>query len=397
MQAATSSTSDVALIAIPANDHVEVIADRRTDPTEQGGRRKTAAKPAKILAEGDAAPMPRPTKKELKAAQERADAASRINTMTQDNMDAVKQVVTDKLTTLAGGKAVIPLPDGSLAQVEVIEDRREAAPKGLIARVGEAIDHLLHPENYVPVEGQPAPAPADVPRETTPAPAPADVPRETTPAPAPADAAPAPTQAAPAPATGKTPAIGPMRGLRERLKQGAYQKMPNGQPANGDEVATALGNLEPLEVVKALMIAFDHTANIYGHLNVGQQSMNYRNKFRGALKRGELGMGVLREAVEVILEQRPAPAPAQTPAAPAPEAAPAPQADTPAPVQVQAQDGEPVANPAKVDDPSTANARSEASKKANASRTPEQRSEASKKAAATRKAKQGDPRKAQGK
>lgn len=328
MQAANAQiTPDVALIAVPANDHIEVKPEQRAEPTEKGGRRKRdMAVPATIVATGDDAPMPRATDKEVRAARKKAEQASRINEMTQGHIDAAKAGLT---------------PGG--------------------------------PDNTTP-------EPVAVPRETPPAPAPSAAAllnevRQ-------GEAAQGQT---PPPADKLQAAIGPMRGLRERLKAGAYQKMPNGQPANGDEVATALGNLEPLEVVKALMIAFDHTTNIYGHLNVGQQSMNYRNKFRGALKRGELGMGVLREAVEVVLEQRPPAPTGQTPA-PAPE-----QATT------TAQDGEPVANPAKVEDPSNAETRHEASQKANASRTPEQRSEAAKKAAATRKAKQGDPRKAQGK
>ena len=120
---------------------------------------------------------------------------------------------------------------------------------------------------------------------------------------------------------------GPMRALRDRVKAGAYVKAANGQPSCGDEVARILGALEPIEVIRACLTAMDIT-NPYGHLNVGQQSMNLRNKLRGQLKRGEIGMGVLREAVEVTMEARPAkstPAPAQV-AAPTPEAAPAPAA-----------------------------------------------------------------------
>lgn len=131
---------------------------------------------------------------------------------------------------------------------------------------------------------------------------------------------------------------GPMRALRDRVKAGKYTKAANGQPSCGDEVAQVLGALEPTEVIKACMIAMDIT-NPYLNLNIGQQSMNLRNKLRGQLKRGEIGMGVLREAVEVVMEARPA-APTRikltsatgiddaseqhhTEAAPAPEAKPA--------------------------------------------------------------------------
>jgi hypothetical protein len=331
MQNQTTPAADVSanLIAVPAGDHIEVVAERRADPADKGGRRTHDPVPAVVLAPEADAPMPRLSAKERKAAESRA----RVAADTQRQIDANK-------TPAPAPAAPADAPDQNAAKMLDAMRQTEAA--------------------QAPAAGQTPPA-------------------------------------APGAAAGQTPpaapgaaAIGPMRGLRERLKAGAYMKMPNGQPANGDEVATALGNLEPLEVVKALMIAFDHTANIYGHLNVGQQSMNYRNKFRGALKRGELGMGVLREAVEVVLEARPAPAPGQTPA-PA-EAPPAPQVET-----TPAADGEPVANPAKVDDPDSSAKRSAASKKANASRTPAERKEVAEKAATTRKARGTQtPRKSQG-
>jgi len=93
---------------------------------------------------------------------------------------------------------------------------------------------------------------------------------------------------------------GPMLALRERLLQGAYKKMPNGQPANGDQVATALGSLTPAQVISACIAAMALPSNPYLHLNIGQQSMNLRNKLRGCLKRGEFGFGVVREAIEDV-------------------------------------------------------------------------------------------------
>ena len=93
---------------------------------------------------------------------------------------------------------------------------------------------------------------------------------------------------------------GPMLRLRERLAEGAYQKAPNGQPCCGDRVATLLGTLKPLQVIRACMIAMALPSNPYAHLNVGQQSMNLRNKLRGCFKREEFGFGVLAEAVEEV-------------------------------------------------------------------------------------------------
>lgn len=96
---------------------------------------------------------------------------------------------------------------------------------------------------------------------------------------------------------------GPMLALRARAKSGVYTRQPNGQPACGDEVATILGVLTPAQVVRACIVAMALPGNPYTHLNIGQQSMNLRNKLRGCLKRGEFGMGVVTEAAEVIKEQ----------------------------------------------------------------------------------------------
>lgn len=93
---------------------------------------------------------------------------------------------------------------------------------------------------------------------------------------------------------------GSMIRLRERLAEGAYQKAPNGQPCCGDRVATLLGTLQPLQVIRACIIAMALPSNPYSHLNVGQQSMNLRNKLRGCFKREEFGFGVLVEAVEDV-------------------------------------------------------------------------------------------------
>jgi hypothetical protein len=101
-------------------------------------------------------------------------------------------------------------------------------------------------------------------------------------------------------ATGYT---GPMLALRERLAAGAYSKAINGQPCCGDAIAIKLGTLNPAQVIRACIIAMNLPANPYTHLNVGQQSMNLRNKLRGCMKRGEFGFGVVAEAVEQVEEE----------------------------------------------------------------------------------------------
>lgn len=97
---------------------------------------------------------------------------------------------------------------------------------------------------------------------------------------------------------------GPMLALRDRARRGLYQKAPNGQPSCGDEIAAVLGVLKPEYVIRACIAALALPGNPYLHLNIGQQSMNLRNKLRGAMKRGEFGMGVVREAAEDALVEQ---------------------------------------------------------------------------------------------
>jgi len=96
---------------------------------------------------------------------------------------------------------------------------------------------------------------------------------------------------------------GPMLALRERLAAGAYSKAINGQPCCGDAIAIKLGTLNPAQVIRACIVAMNLPNNPYTHLNVGQQSMNLRNKLRGCMKRGEFGFGVVAEAVEQVEEE----------------------------------------------------------------------------------------------
>ncbi|MFZ2287584.1 MAG: hypothetical protein WAV93_11415 [Bacteroidales bacterium] len=96
---------------------------------------------------------------------------------------------------------------------------------------------------------------------------------------------------------------GPMLALRQRLQEGAYKKALNGQPCCGDNVATLLGALAPQQVIRACILAMALPGNPYLGLNLGQQSMNLRNKLRGCFKREEFGFGVLTEAVEQVLEE----------------------------------------------------------------------------------------------
>lgn len=96
---------------------------------------------------------------------------------------------------------------------------------------------------------------------------------------------------------------GPMLALRHRAKQGLYTKAANGQLCCADPLALKLGSLPPEGVIRACIVALNLPANPYTHLNIGQQSMNLRNKLRHALKTGVFGFGVVAEAVETVEDQ----------------------------------------------------------------------------------------------
>jgi hypothetical protein len=67
-----------------------------------------------------------------------------------------------------------------------------------------------------------------------------------------------------------------------------YVKGGNGNQHSGDWIGTAFQNLPRTEVVRCCMEILHLEANPYTHLNPGQQSMNLRNKVRGACQRGEI-------------------------------------------------------------------------------------------------------------
>jgi len=92
--------------------------------------------------------------------------------------------------------------------------------------------------------------------------------------------------------------VGPMLALRRASDAGRYRKAVNGQPCCMDVVALALGSLTPDRVIFACINALCLPSNPYFHLNIGQQSMNLRNKVRGAMKRGELEISAVLASVE---------------------------------------------------------------------------------------------------
>jgi hypothetical protein len=97
------------------------------------------------------------------------------------------------------------------------------------------------------------------------------------------------------PGTAKPRYNGPMLALRRAAVN--YVKPANGNPCNGDELATLLGELPRERVVRVLLGALGLTHNPYVHLNPGQQSMNLRNKARHAVKDGLITLAVVRGAI----------------------------------------------------------------------------------------------------
>lgn len=85
-----------------------------------------------------------------------------------------------------------------------------------------------------------------------------------------------------------------MAALMEAKKH--YTKSTTGQLRSNDAIAVALDAVPPANVIKLAMNLLQITVNPYQRLNTGQQSMNLRNKLRGALKRGVLTLDQIIEA-----------------------------------------------------------------------------------------------------
>ena len=85
-----------------------------------------------------------------------------------------------------------------------------------------------------------------------------------------------------------------MEALREAKK--LYVKSTTGQFRSTDPVAVALDTVPPTKVVELAIRVLGLPKNPYAHLNVGQQSMNLRNRLRFAIKSGTK---TLQELIDV--------------------------------------------------------------------------------------------------
>lgn len=84
--------------------------------------------------------------------------------------------------------------------------------------------------------------------------------------------------------------VGSMLSLADRVKQGLYVKGTNGQLRSNDEVAVALDGVKPVDVIKVGLGLLQLESNPYASLNIGQQSMNLRNRLRGAVRKSVLSV-----------------------------------------------------------------------------------------------------------
>jgi len=92
--------------------------------------------------------------------------------------------------------------------------------------------------------------------------------------------------------------VGSMLALSDRVKEGQYVKSATGQLRSNDELAIALDGVTPNGVIQTAKAVLTLEANPYSHLNVGQQSMNLRNKMRGAIRKGLLSIEAVRDYVK---------------------------------------------------------------------------------------------------
>lgn len=91
---------------------------------------------------------------------------------------------------------------------------------------------------------------------------------------------------------------GTMLALADRVKSGAYVKSATGQLRSDDGLAQALDGVYPTDVVRIGLDVLGLADNPYTKLNIGQQSMNLRNRMRGAIRKETLSIAAITEYIE---------------------------------------------------------------------------------------------------
>ena len=90
---------------------------------------------------------------------------------------------------------------------------------------------------------------------------------------------------------------GSMLALADRVKQGVYVKGATGQLRSTNELAEILDAVPVDNVIRLAKIVLGLDENPYTQLNSGQQSMNLRNRMRGAIKKNTLTLDTIRECI----------------------------------------------------------------------------------------------------
>lgn len=96
---------------------------------------------------------------------------------------------------------------------------------------------------------------------------------------------------------GKRKYVGSMLALADRVKQGVYVKSATGQLRSNNELAQLLDAVPVVHVITLAKIVLELPENPYIQLNTGQQSMNLRNRMRGAIKKGTLTLDAIAECI----------------------------------------------------------------------------------------------------
>jgi len=92
--------------------------------------------------------------------------------------------------------------------------------------------------------------------------------------------------------------VGSMLALADRVKQGVYVKSATGQLRSNDDLAQMLDGVTPNGVIQIAKAVLQLDVNPYSHLNVGQQSMNLRNKLRGALRKNTINLDMVHDYID---------------------------------------------------------------------------------------------------
>lgn len=91
--------------------------------------------------------------------------------------------------------------------------------------------------------------------------------------------------------------VGSMLALADRVNSGAYVKGATGQLRSNDELAQALDGVSPTDVIRIGLDMLSLENNPYHNLNVGQQSMNLRNRMRGAIKKEVINIAGIKDYI----------------------------------------------------------------------------------------------------